>query len=263
MDNIYKDQAPNSETLILYVFNELSSEKETDLEAFLDANPIYADIVDGLLNYVIINKIDNKKVLLEKYQDSFEKVVQNLRTASEANKKNKTNPYSWLIFLSATAAVVLSILLFLPWPNNALLSKKERIDLLSQSLDRNSYLLSPVASAPQGEIETLMDEFQTALYTSNKDYGKALQIAESLVSKGIDQSKVWFFGGILQLYYKNNPKEAVAFLKKSSPDYTKDYYTHLTIAFVLNDEMEEAKAVYESSQRNPELPEKILEILNQ
>ena len=59
----------DTDTLLKYAFQDLSSKREVEVESYLDDNPTDAAIVDGILNFALKNDLTTKK----EYEKAIEK----------------------------------------------------------------------------------------------------------------------------------------------------------------------------------------------
>lgn len=108
MHPIYTKENINLNSLMDYVFHELSPTEENAMENFLDENEEYSDTVNGILNYCLKENIKTKKALennLENNKAAFflrfpEIDPKNLKPSTSINTENKSGngKFIWLLF---------------------------------------------------------------------------------------------------------------------------------------------------------------------
>jgi len=189
----YTEENINLNTLMDYVFQELTPSEENAMEDFLDGNEEYSDTVNGILNYCLKENIKTKEALENNLKTNkaafFEKFPtidpKNLKKISDPNKDDKSGngKFFWLLLLLLVAVGVAFIFLKSQPKDDD--SKKQQIEeqdtqdgKKTQRIDSLSNIqdsLQNINKEPQDSIQAPSDKNKTPQQQDPKDKIKVLR----------------------------------------------------------------------------------------
>ena len=278
MNNIYTEKDISLSLLFDYTFKKLSPDKDQAMELFLDEHEDYADLVDGILNYCLNEKVKTKadlekslasdKTNFFKKYPQLEKLAQSKTTQNKVLKKKNNFRYlllSMLLLLGSFAIWKISNL-----DNNSIDDPKPNIQTPIDSSDEeeeekkiekiNSPTKTPKSSAI-AELEMSLEK-NKALALSASDLWKSeftqkgnntiLENAEKQIEAGNPSQNSLFCVGLNELT-KADPdlNKAIELLQQVNQNDYPDATWFLFRTYVLSNEMEKAKIEFGKMQASP------------